>query len=101
MHDTGQGAPENTQKAMRYYQQAANLGNAEAYYNMAMLHKRAKDYDQALQILKKAAKMGYNAAYYGLGKMYYKGQGVAQDYKQAWHYYQQAAKLDYAQAFLN
>ncbi len=99
MHDVGQGVPRDAQKAMHYYQQAADLGNMMAYYNIAMIYKRAKDYDKALQILKKAAKMGYNAAYYGLGKMYDKGQGVAQDYKQAWHYYQQAAKLGYAQAF--
>ncbi len=57
---------------------------------MAMVHKRAKDYDQALQILKKAAKMGYNAAYYGLGKMYYKGQGVPQDKQKARVYYKKA-----------
>ena len=48
-----------------------------------------------------AAEQGYSGAKYNLGLMYYKGDGVSQDYKETIKWYTQAAEQGYAAAQSN
>ena len=48
-----------------------------------------------------SAKKGYKEAQYNLGLMYYSGDGVQQDYKQAAHWYTEATYQGYAEAQYN
>jgi len=52
-------------------------------------------------LYKLAAQQGYGAAQSNLGMMYDKGQGVAQDYKEAVRLYKLAAQQGYAEAQFN
>ena len=51
--------------------------------------------------LKKSAEQGIAESQYNLGNMYYHGQGVTQDYKQAVYWWQKSAEQGYVGAQLN
>jgi Skp family chaperone for outer membrane proteins len=58
----------------------------------------AGDYEQAVAPCTKAAGQGDGEAQLNLGKMYHNGQGVAQDYQQAFKWYSSAGSQGYADA---
>ncbi len=65
------------------FRAAAEQGNAEAQYNLAMIYDRGigvkNDDGEALKWYRKAAEQGHAKAQYNLGMMYYFGKGVPQD----------------------
>ncbi len=54
---------------------------------------RAQDYRKAFIRLKPEAEKGHPDAQYAVGYMYYYGQGVVENRKQAWYWINQAASL--------
>ncbi|WP_424948091.1 tetratricopeptide repeat protein [Candidatus Spongiihabitans sp.] len=48
---------------------------------------------EEVEIERKAAKQGNRDAQYNLGYVYYYGEGVAQDYQKAMHWYRRCSKL--------
>ena len=56
---------------------------------------------KAFELYKKSANQGYAQAQFNLGNMYYKGQGVKQDYKKARELWQKLADQGFAQAQSN
>jgi TPR repeat protein len=62
---------------------------------------KADKYEEALKIIRPMAEKANLRAQFKLGRMYYKGQGIAQDYKEAAKWYKKAAELGLAQAQYN
>lgn len=82
-----QHSPLNAYLAFTHYQQAAQLGNAEAQYQLGCCyyhgHGVGQDYAHAVQCYNQAAEQGIAQAQYELGRCYYHGHGVGQDYARA------------------
>lgn len=81
----------------------AESGDAQAQYLLGWCYGTGnagltQDYYMATVWLEKAAQQGYEAAQYFLGWCYYYGHGVKKDYKQAEHWYGEAAKQGNAEA---
>ena len=57
-----------------------------------------KDSDKAFRLAIEAAEYGYAEAQYNLGRCYYNGEGVIQDYAKAVEWYRKAAEQGYVEA---
>lgn len=92
----GKSVPKNLQKAVEYFQPAANLGNAVAQWYLAFCYENgfgiAKDLNQAFHYYQLSAKQGNISAHNNLGRCYRAGYGTKVDLSLAFHYYQLAAK---------
>ena len=68
---------------MKYYTAAAQVGHADANYNLGIMYHQddgiAKDVKLALKYYTAAAQAGDADANYNLGIMYHQGDGVAKD----------------------
>ena len=73
----------------------AELGDAEAQYNLGVLYDEGagveKDLASAAGWYRKAAEQGFMDAQTNLGIMYVHGQGVPRDYREAMRWFQRAA----------
>lgn len=73
----------------------AELGDAEAQYNLGVLFDEGAGVEQdlacAIRWYEKAATQGFIDAQTNLGMMYYHGHGVDRDYRAATHWFRQAA----------
>jgi TPR repeat protein len=70
-------------KALEYYQKAADQGHANAQYNLGGMYGKGQgvgqDFREAIKWWRKAADLGFADAQYNLGVMYGKGQGVEKE----------------------
>jgi TPR repeat protein len=86
-------------------QKAANAGDAQAQFRLALMHDAGKGVQQnpekAARWLQKAAEQGHVEAQYNLATMYDIGHGVAQDYTEAAKWYRAAAGQGYTSAQKN
>jgi TPR repeat protein len=68
----------------------AELGDAEAQYNLGVMYDEGTSVDQdlvkAAEWYRKAAEQGFVDAQANLGLMYFHGHGVSQDYQAAAHW---------------
>lgn len=89
-HDGG-----NHTEAVRRFRVAAELGNADAQYNLGVLCAKGQgvpqDYKEAVRWLDLAAESGHTDAQYTLGSYYNQGLGVPQDSNRAAYYWGLAA----------
>ena len=73
----------------------AELGDAEAQYNLGVLYDEGAGVEQdlptAISWYQKAASQGFIDAQTNLGMMYYHGHGVERDYRAAAQWFRQAA----------
>jgi uncharacterized protein len=87
--------PQDYHEAARWYQSAAEQGQAEAEYNLGVLYAEgqgvAQDYSAAARWYRLAAEQGERDAQLNLGALYVTGRGVAQDYVAAYEWLQLAA----------
>lgn len=85
----------NYDKALEYFEKAANNGQMLAQYNLAKMYLNgngtSKNPQIAAQWFMKAAQQGDAAAQYMIGKMYLDGQGVNKDEQQALTWLKKAA----------
>jgi TPR repeat protein len=105
----GEGVESNVEQARQYLVQAAELGNADAQYALAVkyqekakgfLMKAAAGVDTSIPVAPEdifglyvqAAKQGHTAAQVNLAYCYMHGVGTAVDEKQAVHWYSVAAE---------
>ena len=83
----------------------AELGDAEAQFNLGAMHysgqEAPQDYSAACKWWEKAAEQGLSKAQFNLGYMYEEGLGVRQDYAAALKWYGLAAKQGHARAQFN
>ena len=89
---------EDYDKAMEWWLKAADAGNADAMYGVAVLYGNRRDYAQALQWYAKAADKGQVAAIYETGVLFAHALGVKQDYALAFQLWQRAAIEGYVDA---
>lgn len=76
-----------TPAAVAIWQRWAARGNADAAYNLAVIHQHgdgvAQDYAEAMKWYRQAAARGDRISAYQIGLMYQLGQGVAPDEEEA------------------
>jgi len=93
---------QNYPGALRWYGKAADLGNARAAFEIAIIYRDGllgkSDLKKMTQYLERAAKQGLDLAQMELGASYVQGTGVDKDLKQGMYWYEQAAKQGNAEA---
>jgi TPR repeat protein len=76
--------------------EAAAKGEADAQYNLGVMHYKGQgvkqNYQKAMNCFKLAAEQDNESAQIHLGAMYYRGEGTEQDYAEAMHWYNLAAE---------
>ena len=91
--------------ARTLFEQAAELGNADALNELGLLYNDGKgvaqDYVKAREYYEQASALGSQHAMYNLAWMYENGQGVEADGKKAAELYEQAADLGSVDAMYN
>jgi Caspase domain/Sel1 repeat len=95
MYETGQGVEKNYKEAKKWYQKAANNGDAVAQYKTGENYFNGNDFEQsypeAIKWFKKSADQGNATGQYYLAIMYEKGYGVKPDSGKAIDLYRSAA----------
>ncbi|MCM1078741.1 MAG: hypothetical protein NC344_02825 [Bacteroidales bacterium] len=85
----------NEEKAFECYMKAAELGYADAFYNVANAYLNGegveRDFDKAFEWFQKAADSGDTSAKLKLAECYKRGAGCERDYAAAMALYQQVA----------
>jgi uncharacterized protein len=80
---------------------AANLGSIQAMAHLARAYRRKGDYNEALRWFEKAASAGSAMGITGLGFLYERGDGVAQDLTKARELWEKAAAMGNTLAMAN
>jgi TPR repeat protein len=82
MYSSGVGVAKNKAEAVKWYKKATEKGNAKAQYNLGRMYK-GENNAESLKWYIKAAEQGYAEAQSTLIEMYEEGDGVKQDYREA------------------
>ena len=105
MYEEGQGVPQNSQEAAKWFRKAAEQGEAHSQYVLGKLYDEGKGvpraYQEAVKWYRKAADQGLASAQGDLGLMYGEGRGVPQDAQEAVKWFRKAAEQGIAQAQFN
>ena len=88
----GETIKRDTQKAMYWYQKAAEAQDGWAINNIGALYDYQKEYKKAYSYYEKAARLGESYSMYSIAWMYQKGNGVGKDIHKAIQWYQKAAE---------
>ena len=89
------------EKAIEWYQKAADAGCADGYFHLAELYcDYYRDHEKSMEYYMKAVDMGSAKAMLEMGRRYYKGFLVPKDEKKAWALFEQAAHLGHGEAWL-
>jgi len=99
LHLHGHGCQQDEKKAMSFFLEAANQGDAEALFGIANIYYSNKEYKDAARYLEEAMKKGYVPAIRWSGVMYQLGLGVNKDLDRAYHLYNQAAQAGNLSAY--
>ncbi len=102
-YQNGKGIPQNIEQAIYWYEKAALKKNRNALYHLAMIliKQEDKDYKVIARLLEQAAALDHPHAQYNLAVMYQKGDGVPQDMKRSFFWYEKAANGNLAIAQYN
>lgn len=92
MYDSGIGAEQSDEKAMKWYQKAADQGYASAQNMVGRSWDEERKYEKAVEWYKKAAEQENAYGQCNLGIMYEEGKGVEQSYEKAGEWYKKAAE---------
>ena len=93
MYSLGAMNEKNSQKAIYWYEKAANKGLVIAMYNLGYEYRYIlKDYNKAIYWYEKASDKGYAAATVKLGDLYYNGKGIEANFSKAIIWYKKAAR---------
>lgn len=92
----GNGVVQSYEKAIEWYEKAANQGFEEAQCTLGYMYSNGKgvkqNYYKAVEWYRKAANKGYAKGQYNLGTMYFNGRGVKKDVEHAKILFDRAAK---------
>jgi TPR repeat protein len=80
------------EKAISWFQKAAELGDQNAANSLGLILENRKDYAGAIKWYQKAADSGLPIAEFHVGEMYDLGRGVPQDFGKAIEWYTKAAE---------
>src|SRR5215510_6661277 len=98
----GLGVGRDDTKAAQWYKLAADKGNRDALFALAMFNFQGRagpsDPTEAARLLEAAAKLGHPVAAYDLGLLYVQGQQFPQDFKRAGELFAAAAEAGNSEA---
>eukprot|EP00729_Bicosta_minor_P011824 gene11824-biopygen25110 len=98
----GKGVEQDHVEAAKWFQKAAEAGNAMAQFNLGILYHTGKgveqDHVEAAKWYRKAAKAGLTEAQHNLGIMHAHGKGVEQDHVEAVTWSRKAAEAGLTEA---
>jgi hypothetical protein len=84
LYRKGQGVPQNSKEAVKWYRLSAEQGDEKAQYNLAQMYAEGQgapqDYKEAVRLYRLSAEQRFAEAQFNLGALYSNGQGVPQDY---------------------
>src|SRR5215831_4868777 len=102
LYANGLGVPLDEVKAAKWYQLAADRGDRDAMFALAIFHISRRgglhDRAEAARLFASAAKLGNAAAAYDLGLLYLEGQQFPQDFARAAELFKAAAQQGNAEA---
>ncbi|PCJ98504.1 MAG: hypothetical protein COA45_07190 [Zetaproteobacteria bacterium] len=103
---TGHGKiKKNLDRAILWFEEAADNGIANAKYNLGVLHHQGLGVTQsiknAMALYEEAANLGHPEAQYNLGIAHIEGIGVPYNPKRAAHFFEMAAHKDVTEAAYN
>lgn len=98
LYEKGEGVSQDSERAARYILSAAKQGDQEAlnylFCNYYSLIGTILDIGEVVDLLKLTKKETvYSKAYFHLGKLYYEGKRIPQNYEQAYRYFRLAYDL--------
>lgn len=101
----GDGIPQDYEKAVGWYHEAAEQGHPRAQSMLGWMYHEGemvpRDSEKAVRWLREAAEQGHPVAQSNLGAMYSTGTGVPRDYEQAVRWFHKAAEQGIAVAQAN
>ena len=93
----GEGLEKNPYAAVRWFREAAELGNSHAMNSLGDCYDNGdgveKNFTEAVKWYRKAAELGNSKAMYNLGLCYHSGEGVARNFTEAAKWLRKAAEL--------
>lgn len=87
----GVGVQADIEQARRWYRKSARQGDAKAMFSLGQMAYDEQDYGDAVIWFKRAVENGHAVSLFWLGKLYWRGDGVPENQKQAISLFQQAA----------
>lgn len=92
------GLPRDHARALRYFEQAAHVGDESGLCGAAGMYLKGEGADtnvtRAVELYENASSSGSIRALNGLGYLYYFGQSVPQNQTKAFHYFLSAATYE-------
>lgn len=96
-YEHGRGVDKNSDIALEYYEQGAELGNAACQHSLGCYYARGdylkKDNKKAFELFQKSAAQGYGLAMKDLGRCYQFGTGCMGNMKTALEWYTKASEV--------
>ncbi len=86
------GVEQDYERAREWLSLAAQSGEADILYLLAVSDHHLHNYVEAARSYRKAADLGYSAAYYQLGRMHRAGTGFDRNKDKAYELFDEAAK---------
>ncbi len=87
----GDIVPQNRDKALHWYLEAANQNHSKAQLQAALILLKTNENKKAISLFEKAAKSGEKDSQFILASIYYSGEGVPQNFRSAYIWYSIAA----------
>lgn len=87
----GVGVARDLAEAERWYRASARQGDVRAMFSLGQIATIQRDYTGAHTWFSRASAKGHQRSWYWLGRLYWRGQGVAPDRKEARRLFQLAA----------
>lgn len=87
----GVGVERDIGRARRWYRESARRGEPKAMFSLGQIACDERDFPDALTWFTRASEAGHVRSLYWIGKLYWRGQGVEQDKKEAMRYFHRAA----------
>ena len=96
MYSNGEGVTQSDEKAVEWYQKAAEFGKAESQNNLGLMYCKGlgvtQSYEKCAEWFKKAADQELQIAQYNLGLLYLNGGGVTKSDDKALELFLKAAR---------
>lgn len=94
----GVGVEADEAEAARWYRKSARQGDPRAMFSLGYIAYVRGDFSEALRWFTLAAEKEHHRSKYWIGKMYWRGNGVAEDRRRAQEYFSEAGKRKVAEA---
>jgi len=98
----GVGVEKDIEEARHWYRKSARQGDSKAMFSLGQMAFDDRDYADAMVWFRRAVEKGHAVSLYWLGKLYWRGNGVPANRKEAMTLFQKAAtnKVAVAQRML-